>query len=184
MTSRERVQAVFAGEIPDRVPAWLGASPEWKALAKARAGLATDEELSLFVGDDFRRVFAKYAGPPEFSPDSSFSHPEATARTPFGVERTGYGYGQPVSHPLAGGADGRRHRALPLARSGLDGRLPHPRRGPGLGRAVRRPGRRLVAVLPRRDRPPGHGGLHGRAWSRARPSSTSCSGVWSTITSR
>ncbi len=101
MTSRERVLAVFAGEIPDRVPAWLGASPEWKALAKARAGLATDEELSLFVGDDFRRVFAKYAGPPEYSPDSSFSHPEATARTPFGVERTGYGYGQPVNHPLA-----------------------------------------------------------------------------------
>ncbi len=101
MTSRERVLAVFAGEIPDRVPAWLGASPEWKALAKARAGLATDEELSLFVGDDFRRVFAKYAGPPEYSPDSFFSHPEATARTPFGVERTGYGYGQPVNHPLA-----------------------------------------------------------------------------------
>ena len=102
MTSRERVQAVFAGEIPDRVPAWLGASPEWRALARARAVLATDEELSLFVGDDFRRVFAKYAGPPENSPDSSFSHPEATARTPFGVERTGYGYGQPVKHPLAG----------------------------------------------------------------------------------
>lgn len=101
MTSRERVQAVFAGEIPDRVPAWLGASPEWKALAKARAGLATDEELSVFIGDDFRRVQAKYAGPPEYSPDSSFSHPEATARTPFGVERTGYGYGQPVNHPLA-----------------------------------------------------------------------------------
>jgi uroporphyrinogen decarboxylase len=100
MTSRERVLAVFAGKIPDRVPTWLGASPEWKALAKARAGLATDEDLSLFVGDDFRRVFAKYAGPPEYSPNSSFSHPEATARTPFGVERTGYGYGQPVNHPL------------------------------------------------------------------------------------
>jgi uroporphyrinogen decarboxylase len=101
VTSRERVLAVFAGEVPDRVPAWLGASPEWKAMAKARAGLKTDEALALFVGDDFRRVFAKYAGPPELSPDSSFSHPEATARTPFGVERTGYGYGQPVSHPLA-----------------------------------------------------------------------------------
>jgi uroporphyrinogen-III decarboxylase len=102
MTSRERVQAVFAGEIPDRVPAWLGASPEWKALAKARAGLETDEELALFVGDDFRRVYARYAGPPEFSPDSAFTHPAATSRTPFGVERAGYGYGQPVSHPLAG----------------------------------------------------------------------------------
>jgi uroporphyrinogen decarboxylase len=102
MTSRERVLAVFAGEIPDRVPAWLGASPEWKALAKARAGLATDEDLFLFVGDDFRRVHARYAGPPEFSPNSAFTHPEATSRTPFGVERTGYGYGQPIGHPLAG----------------------------------------------------------------------------------
>jgi uroporphyrinogen decarboxylase len=101
MTSRERVLAVFAGEIPDRVPAWLGASPEWKALAKARAGLKTDEALARFVGDDFRRVHAKYAGPAACSPDSAFVHPEATARTPFGVERTGYGYGQPVEHPLA-----------------------------------------------------------------------------------
>jgi len=101
MTSRDRVQAVFAGGIPDRVPAWLGASPEFKDLAKRRAGLRTDEELSLFVGDDFRRVFARYAGPPEFSPDSAFRHAQATARTPFGVERLGYGYGQPVNHPLA-----------------------------------------------------------------------------------
>jgi uroporphyrinogen decarboxylase len=101
MTSRERVLAVFAGEIPDRVPAWLGASPEWKALAKARAGLKTDEALARFVGDDFRRVHAKYAGPAACSPNSAFVHPEATARTPFGVERTGYGYGQPVEHPLA-----------------------------------------------------------------------------------
>ncbi|OGD15319.1 MAG: hypothetical protein A2W20_00595 [Candidatus Aminicenantes bacterium RBG_16_66_30] len=102
MTSRERVLAVFAGEVPDRVPAWLGASPEWKALAKARAGLRTDEDLSLFVGDDFRRVHAKYAGPPQFSPDRAFVHPQATSRTPFGVERVGYGYGQPIDHPLAG----------------------------------------------------------------------------------
>ena len=101
MTSRDRVLAVFAGEIPDRVPVWLGASPEWKALAKRRAGLAADEDLALFVGDDFRRVFAKYAGPAEFSPDRAFRHPEATSRTPFGVERTGYGYGQPIEHPLA-----------------------------------------------------------------------------------
>jgi len=101
MTSRERVLAVFAGEIPDRVPSWLGASPEWKALAKARAGLKTDEDLALFVGDDFRRVHARYAGPPGSSPDRAFVHAEATARTPFGVERTGYGYGQPIEHPLA-----------------------------------------------------------------------------------
>jgi len=101
MTSRERVLAVFAGEIPDRVPFWLGASPEWKKLARAKAGLKTDEELGLLVGDDFRRVHATYAGPVESSPDRGFLHPKATSRTPFGVERTGYGYGQPINHPLA-----------------------------------------------------------------------------------
>jgi uroporphyrinogen decarboxylase len=61
-----------------------------------------DEALSLRLGDDFRRVFARYAGPPERSPGSCFTHPEATSRTPFGVERHGYGYGQPLHHPLAG----------------------------------------------------------------------------------
>ena len=71
-------------------------------MAKTQAGLATDEELEVFVGNDFRRVFAQYAGPERFSPDSAFTHPEATSRTPFGVERTGYGYGQPIGHPLAG----------------------------------------------------------------------------------
>jgi uroporphyrinogen-III decarboxylase len=47
------------------------------------------------LGDDFRRVFAVYAGP-EFT-----LSPGATSRTVFGVEREGLGYGQPMSHPLA-----------------------------------------------------------------------------------
>ncbi len=38
---------------------------------------------------------------PNAAPTARSHHPEATARTPFGVERTGYGYGQPVEHPLA-----------------------------------------------------------------------------------
>jgi uroporphyrinogen-III decarboxylase len=45
-------------------------------------------------------VFARYAGPEEFSPTARLS-PGATYRTPFGVERHGYGYGQPLTHPLA-----------------------------------------------------------------------------------
>ncbi|MDH4196890.1 MAG: uroporphyrinogen decarboxylase family protein [Candidatus Aminicenantes bacterium] len=102
MTSRERVLAVFAHDVPDRVPAWLGASPEFRDLARRRLGLAADEDLSLHIGDDFRRVYARYAGPPQFSPTANLTHPEATSRTPFGVERRGYGYGQPLVHPLAG----------------------------------------------------------------------------------
>jgi uroporphyrinogen decarboxylase len=86
--------AAFAHREPDRVPAWCGASAEFWAKAKAALGL-DDEGLRLRFGDDFRRVFARYAGP-----ELRLS-PGATSRTPFGVERTGLGYGQPTSHPLA-----------------------------------------------------------------------------------
>jgi uroporphyrinogen decarboxylase len=101
MTSRERVLAAFAHKEADRVPCWLGASPEFRELARKRLGLATDEALSVYLGDDFRRVYAKYAGPDEHSPSACLHYPQATYRTPFGVERHGYGYGQPFHHPLA-----------------------------------------------------------------------------------
>jgi uroporphyrinogen decarboxylase len=96
MTSRERVRTAFAHEAPDRVPAWCGASPEFWAKTKAALGIAGDEALRVRLGDDFRRVVARYAGP-------AFPlSPGATSRTPFGVERHGYGYGQPLRCPLAG----------------------------------------------------------------------------------
>jgi uroporphyrinogen decarboxylase len=101
MTSRERVRTAFAFREPDRVPAWLGASPEFRELARRRLGLASDEALSLHIGDDFRRVHARFSGPLGRSPDSHFSGPGVTSRTPFGIERHGYGYGQPLGHPLA-----------------------------------------------------------------------------------
>ena len=65
-------------------------------------GLADgDESLSQYIGDDFRRVFARYAGPAVRDPLLDLKYPGATYRTPFGVERHGYGYGQPLHHPLA-----------------------------------------------------------------------------------
>jgi len=93
MTSRERVLAVFAHREPDRVPAWCGASPEfWE---KAKKSLRLDDEgVRNRLGDDFRRVYAEYRGP-----DLNLSN-ECTWKSPFGVERTGIGYGQPTSHPL------------------------------------------------------------------------------------
>jgi len=96
MTSRERVLTAFAHQEPDRVPAWCGSSAEFWAKAKRELAIADDEALRIRFGDDFRRVFAKYAGP--LFPLS----PGAKSRTPFGVERHGMGYGQPISHPLAG----------------------------------------------------------------------------------
>ena len=101
MTSRERVLAAFAFEEPDHVPAWLGAAPETRQMMVDHLGLADDEALSVYLGDDFRRVFATYAGPAEYGPDADLA-PGSTYRTPFGVERHGYGYGMPREHPLAG----------------------------------------------------------------------------------
>jgi len=95
MTSRNRALAAFEHREPDAVPRWCGASPGFWEKAKRELGL-DDEGLRLRFGDDFRRVVARYAGP-----DFSLS-PGATSRTPFGIERHGIGYGQPLSHPLAG----------------------------------------------------------------------------------
>lgn len=95
MTSRERVLAVFAHQTPDRVPAWCGASEGFWNKAKQKLHLE-DEALRVRFGDDFRRVFARDASPPQpLSPGSTY-------RSIFGVERHGLGYGQPRSHPLQG----------------------------------------------------------------------------------
>ena len=64
-------------------------------------GLPSDEALSVYLGDDFRRVHATYAGPIEYDPVANLA-PGSTYRSPFGVERHGYGWGMPRSHPLAG----------------------------------------------------------------------------------
>ena len=93
MTSRERVMTAFEHKEPDRVPAWCGSSPEFWEKAKSALEL-DDEELRIRLGDDFRRVYAEYRGP-----DLNLSA-GATWKSPFGVERRGIGYGQPLSHPL------------------------------------------------------------------------------------
>jgi hypothetical protein len=51
------------------VPRWCGASSEFIAKAKRQPGIAETEQLFVGFGDDFRRVYARYAGPKEFSPD-------------------------------------------------------------------------------------------------------------------
>jgi uroporphyrinogen decarboxylase len=95
MTSRERVLAAFAHSEGDLVPRWCGASPEFLAKARQQLGLPDDESFFVRIGDDFRRVFARYTGP-----EVPLS-PGAVCRTIFGIERAGHGYGQPLSHPLA-----------------------------------------------------------------------------------
>jgi len=95
MTSRERVLAAYEHEEPDRVPAWCGSSDEFWEKAKRELAL-DDEDLLVRLGDDFRRVRAEYVGPEVELAEG------VTSRTVFGVDRRGMGYGQPVSHPLAG----------------------------------------------------------------------------------
>ncbi len=97
MTSKERVLTAFEHREPDRVPAWCGASAEFWEKARKELGL-DDESLRQRVGDDFRRVTARYAGP-EFPLSEG-----AVSRTVFGIERHGMGYGQPMNHPLADAA--------------------------------------------------------------------------------
>jgi uroporphyrinogen-III decarboxylase len=100
MNSRARVLAAFDHTEPDRVPVWLGASPGFRERARQALGLPDDESLSLHVGDDFRRVYARYAGPEQAAPYANLP-PGATYRSPFGILRHGYEGGQPMSHPLA-----------------------------------------------------------------------------------
>jgi len=99
MNSKERVLAAFEHVEGDHVPAWLGGSPEFRELARQHLGLDDDESLSVHLGDDFRRIFAKYAGPEHADPFLNLQ-PGATYRTPFGVERHGYGHGMSLNRPL------------------------------------------------------------------------------------
>lgn len=106
MTSKERVLAAFEHQEPDRVPRWIGASPEFWDKTKHALRL-DDEGLRRRLGDDFRRVAAQYAGPePVLSGD-------ATWESPFGIQRRGIGYGQPLAHPLAGASSPGEVEAYP-----------------------------------------------------------------------
>jgi len=84
----------FEHQEPDRVPMWCGASDEFWNKAKNALGV-DDEELRIRFHDDFRRVFATY------SKDQGPLPPGVIYRTPFGIDRKGQGYGQPLNHPLA-----------------------------------------------------------------------------------
>ena len=76
------------------MPRWCGASTEFWEKAKQELNL-NDEELCVRFGDDFRRITASY----EVSQDGLAAG--VTYKTIFGIERSGLGYGQPLSHPLA-----------------------------------------------------------------------------------
>jgi uroporphyrinogen decarboxylase len=113
MTARERVLTSLNHREPDHVPCWLGASPEWKEIARKHLALPDDESLLLHLGDDFRRVSTSYVGPQSSHPTANLRHPNATYRTPFGIERHGYGYGMPLDLPLKGAKTAAEVHAYP-----------------------------------------------------------------------
>ena len=90
MTSKERVMTTMDFREPDRVPGWLGASPEFINKAIEEFGLKNEEDLLQMLGDDFRRVLAPYVHPNSAESDN----------TPFGIARKGIGYGIALNHPL------------------------------------------------------------------------------------
>ena len=155
MTPRERVLTAFAHESPTACRA--GAARRRSSSPRRSRSWA-----SAGHGELLRPLRRRL--PPRLRPlrRAGGVRPTAICRRARPIARrsassgTGYGYGQPISHPLAEATLEAGPR-LPVARSGVDGRLAHPRRGAGLGPAVRDPRRRLVAVLARRDRPAGHG---------------------------
>ena len=98
MTSRERVLAVFNHEIPDRVPVWCGASPEFIAKARNYLGADSDEAVYLRFRDDFRRVYSRYCGPEKYDPVKNAEN--GSRMNVFGVTRKGEGYGVPSNTPL------------------------------------------------------------------------------------
>ena len=92
MTSKERVLATFEFMEPDRVPSWLGASPEFISKAINELGLKDEEELLQVLGDDFRRVIAP------FRPEN----PVENGNSPFNIPKEGIGYGIAMNNPLNG----------------------------------------------------------------------------------
>ncbi len=95
-SSRDIVLATFDHRETARIPKWLGASPEFIELASRELGLRDEESLRVYFDDDFRRVQSVWTGPtPPLSPGASW-------RSPFGVERIGLFYGEPLNHPLEG----------------------------------------------------------------------------------
>lgn len=99
MTSKERVMAVFSHQIPDRIPMWCGASPDFMAKARSFLNVKNDEEVLRRFHDDFRRVYSRYAGLDKFNPDCGPIN--GKTKSIFGIEREGIGYGQAAAHPLA-----------------------------------------------------------------------------------
>lgn len=91
MNGRERVKAIIAGETADHCGFWLGyPHPDtWPAL-HAHFGTASEEELRVKLGDDFRWVC------PHFYPES-YQHPAGKAMFDLGLKKIAHGTAGPFA---------------------------------------------------------------------------------------
>jgi len=109
MTSRQRVQAVFNGRIPDRVPINYFANDGIDLRLKQHFGLQADdaEGLRQALGVDFRVILPPYRGPK--------LHPDIPAR---GVKVDDWGiHRRWIEHPTGGYWD---YCDFPLAEAGAE----------------------------------------------------------------
>ena len=117
MTSRECVLTAFNHTEPDRVPAWLGASPAFRVKAIHTLDLPDDESLSRFVGDDFRRVYARYAGPDEYAPDVNLPPGVTYRMLPFTFRNSWFPFRTCTAPPAIAAARSRRSNRSRIASS-------------------------------------------------------------------
>lgn len=91
MTSRERIQAIIAGEPADRCGFWLGdPKPETMAALCAHLGVADGEAARVALQDDFRWVC------PQWFPDI-YRHPDGRGMFDNSVNKTFHGAAGPFA---------------------------------------------------------------------------------------
>jgi len=90
MTSKDRVNAVFANKSYDRLPLWYGGAPETTTQICDYLKVSSEEEAMRTLGIDFVTLRPQYTGKPLRNGD-----------TIWGIQRDGVHYGQALNHPLS-----------------------------------------------------------------------------------
>ncbi|HOE65280.1 MAG TPA: uroporphyrinogen decarboxylase family protein [Candidatus Hydrogenedentes bacterium] len=91
MTSRERIRAIIAGETADRCGFWMGnPHPDTWPLYHAHFGTATEEELRLKLGDDFRWICPQFYA-------STYRHPKGLGMFDAGLNKECHGLAGPFA---------------------------------------------------------------------------------------
>ncbi len=92
MTSRERIRTIIAGETADRCGFWMGnPHPDTWPIYHAYFGTATEEELRLKLGDDFRWICPQFYA-------SAYRHPKGLGMFDAGLNKECHGLAGPFAN--------------------------------------------------------------------------------------